>query len=370
MREKRIGRIIILCAFIIIICCSRGIWFFAERYLDSTNYENRQMAVRPTFTVDGYESFSNEYTSYFNDNLPFRNALITLNSAIDYFCFGRGGGGDVVVGKNNWLFYSRVDDGDPISCYKGTYLYTDEQLAAIADNCVRQRDFVESMGKEFVILIVPNKERMYSEYMPEKYGEPAENYPVLQIYNYLKENTDLRVLYLYDDLMRAKEKLDENIYCKTDTHWNYVGAYVGASVLLKEFGIDLPDIDSDSVTIRDNGETSGDLADLLNLRKQLVFADHNYTVEGYDTHDVECTEYDFSGMWSFKAVDADPRTIYVLRDSFSSHMGGYIGSQFSNTYLRHHETYSYDDLVNCDPDIVVYECVERGAAGLGIFSIQ
>ena len=66
MREKRIGRIIILCAFIIIICCSRGIWFFAERYLDSTNYENRQMAVRPTFTVDGYESFSNEYTSYFN----------------------------------------------------------------------------------------------------------------------------------------------------------------------------------------------------------------------------------------------------------------------------------------------------------------
>ena len=34
-------------------------------------------------------------------------------------------------------------------------------------------------------------------------------------------------------------------------------------------------------------------------------------------------------------------------------------------------TYTYNDLVKCDPDIVVYETVERRAGErLGVFSIQ
>ncbi len=370
MKERKIGTIIIFSAFVIIICCSKGIWFFAEKYLDSTNYENRQMATRPLLTLDNYETFSSDYTSYFNDNLQFRNTLITINSAIDYFCFGRSSSDKVVIGKDNWLFYSRVDDGDPISCYKGTNLYSEEELESIAANCISQRDFVESQGKEFVIFIAPNKERMYSEYMPERYGRPAENYGVLQLYNYLKNNTDLRVIYPYDELMLAKENVNENIYFKTDTHWNYLGAYVGATALMKELGIDMPDISSDRITINDGEETSGDLAGMLSLSNQLRFADHNYTVSGYDTHNSECIEHDFNKMWSYKATNADPRSIYVIRDSFTSYMAEYIGSQFNHTYLRHFGSYTYDDLINCNPDIVVYECVERQANRLGTFSIQ
>ncbi len=57
MKERNIGRIIIIAAFVIIVCCSKGIWFFAEKYLDSANYENRQMATRPVLTLDSYENF-------------------------------------------------------------------------------------------------------------------------------------------------------------------------------------------------------------------------------------------------------------------------------------------------------------------------
>ncbi len=369
MNKRNIGRIMIFYAFIIIICCSNGIWFFAKKYFDSTNYENRQMSTRPLLTLESYETFANDYTAYFNDNIPFRNNLITMNSAIDYFCFGRSSSDKVIIGKDNWLFYSRIDDGDPISCYKGTNLYTEEELADIATNCVMQRDFVESLGKEFLIFIAPNKERIYSEYMPERYGNPADNYRVLQVYNYLKNNTDLRIIYPYDELMLAKETLNENIYFKSDTHWNYLGGYVGAVALMKDLGINMPEINSASITIKDEGETSGDLAGMLNLTRQLLFADHSYTVSGYDTHNSKLTEDESRNMLIYKADNADPRSIFIIRDSFTIHMADYIGSQFNNAYMSYIWSYSYDDFVNYNPDIVVFECVERNVDKLRSFCI-
>ena len=75
-------------------------------------------------------------------------------------------------------------------------------------------------------------------------------------------------------------------------------------------------------------------------------------------------------MISYHAAGADPRCLYVIRDSFASQMAEYLGSQFNDTYLRYKYSYSYDDLQECDPDIVVYETVERYAGDLAAFSIR
>ncbi len=368
MKKKKAGRLIILAAFAVI-CMFRGIWFFAEKHMDTTNYEKRELAEKPKFSFSGYGTYSDDYTSYFNDHLPFRNNLILLNSMIDYYCFGTSSSENVVVGKDDWLFYSRVDDGDPLSSYQGKNLYTEEELAQIADNCLAQRDIVEAQGSEFVIFIAPNKERIYPEYMPNSYGEPSVNYPALQVYSYLKKNTDLRVVYPYDDLMSAKESIDQNLYYKTDTHWNTVGGYVGSRALLKELGISLPSIDSKKITIQQKDEVAGDLADTLHLSKQLLSADHEYSVEGYDLNDREELEWSFQEMIQYRASHADSRVFYVIRDSFCTQMAPYLGSQFNESYFRYLGSYTYEDLVSHNPDIVVFEVVERYVGTLGSFSI-
>ena len=361
---------VLLIAFVLIILLSNLIWFFAAKHLDSSNYENRQMAAKPTLSVDNYKTFSKDYTSYFNDNLQFRNELITLNTAIDYFVYNRSSSENVVIGKDNWLFYAKVGDGDPIGCYCGTNLYSDAELQTLAENCVRQRDFLQEQDMEFVIFIAPNKERIYSEYMPDHYGRPAENYRALQVYQYLKENTDLRIVYPYEELMQAKKSVDENIYFKTDTHWNEIGGYVGAAALCKELGIELPSLTGDEIRIVRGNHSSGDLSQMLNLKKQLEFADFDYTVEGYNKHNMVVPEYDFYEAIICRATEADPRNIYVIRDSFSTHMVPYIGSQFANSYLRHAATYTYENLVEQNPNIVVFETVERTVDSLMTFSVQ
>lgn len=368
MREKKIGRWIILVAFWMIICISRIIWFFAEKNVDVENYENRQLTAKPTLSLDNYDTFPAEYTAYFNDNIQFRNSLITLNSIIDYFIFGVSSNEQVIVGDENWLFYSRVDDGDPISCYNGSNLYSEEELSLFAKHCIEQRDFLEQQGKEFVIFIAPNKERIYSEYMPEMYGEPALNYRALQVYNYLKTNTDLRVLYPYAELMESKKKLDANIYYKTDTHWNAVGGYIGATVLLDELGIEFPKIYDEEIYINEKSNYAGDLAALLNLNKQLTFSDVEYSVKGYNNHSVEFVEGSTHEAFIFRALNADSRKLYVIRDSFGEALAPYIGSQFNNSYFRHRDSYTYENLVSQNPDIVVYETVERSVGVLMDFS--
>lgn len=370
MRDKKIGRIIILASFIIVICLYRVLWIWGEKYEDQTNYDNREKATRPDFSLEGYGTYTSDFTDYFNDNLPFRNSLITLNSELDYYCFKKTSIKNVVIGKNNWLFYCNENDGDPIASYRGENLYTENELFEIAQNCIKQRDILKSMGKEFVIFIAPNKERVYPEFMPEKYGEPASNYRVLQIVNYLKDNTDLRIVYPYEELMDAKNKINENIWYKTDTHWNYVGGYIGASALLDELGIFMPKIESKDICITSRGESFGDLASMLSMRKQFESVDTEYEVTGYDLHNRQDIEWNFNEMVRYRATGADPRSIYVIRDSFSTHMAPYIGSQFANSYLRNKSTYTYDDLMECNPDIVVYEIVERNAWLLKTFSIK
>ena len=370
MQQRTVGKDIIIGAFLIIICFSWLIWILVSPYCDTTNHENRELAARPVLTVDGYATYSKDYESYFNDHIPFRNGLISINSAIQYFAFNKSSDDRVIVGKDNWLFYSFVSDGDPVSCYMGTNLLTEDDLKAIADNCVSQRDFLAEQGKEFVIFIAPNKERIYSEYMPEKYGEPADMYVALQIVNYLRENTDLRVVYPYEELIESKDKVDNNIYYLTDTHWNFVGGYIGSVELLKELGIDMPSIDDDAISITKGENTSGDLAGMLNMNKFLKNTDSEYNVEGYNKHDMETINDDFNTTKIYHSTGADERKLYVYRDSFASYMAPYIGSQFNDTYMRYFGSYTYEDFEEQNPDVFVYETVERYVTRLATFSIK
>lgn len=369
MMKQKMGPKIILAAFIVLICCPHFIWIFVEKYADSTNRENRELAARPEFSLDNYGVYSDEYDNYFNDHIPFRDYLIALNFMTDYFVFDSYKSDRAVIGKELWFFFTDVSYDDPIGCYLGTNLLSEEELRAIADNCIAQRDFLAEQGKEFIIFIAPNKERIYYEYMPEEYGLPAERYRALQIVEYLRDHTDIRVVYPYEELMEAKNTLAQNIYYKTDTHWNYIGGYVGAVALLEEMGIELPSVTDERITINSGEVFYGDLIDILGTPRLSIFADNEYRVTGYDKHNVQILESDYN-LYLYQAENADPRKLYVIRDSFAIPMAGYIVSQFNDSCLRHNSTYTFDDFETYDPDIVVLECVERRILWLGTFSMQ
>jgi len=369
MKPMKTGQKFFAAAFFAVICGAWVLWLLLGRFTDNENYENRKLAEAPQWTAETAEQFPRDFEAFFNDRLPFRNQLITLNGAVDYYVFGRSANDCVAVGKDGWLFYADSSDGNPIACYQGTNLLSEEELKSLAENCLRQRDRLAARGCEFVIFIAPNKERIYSEYMPDVYGPPAEMYQALQIVNYLRENTDLRVVYPYDELMAAKAETDPPIYYKVDTHWNFIGGYVGARAMLKELGIELPALSSPDLKITRDGFRAGDLARDMGLSEQLRERDPEYRVEGYSAREAEQVE-ETDASYYYRAENADSRRLFVVWDSFARSMMPTLASQFKESCFTDRRYYTFADLETQQPDIFVYETVERYAVNLRDFSVE
>ncbi len=345
-------------------------------HFDTNNYENRTLAQFPVLGeyIDGVpvtiQTFPGMFDSWFNDHLPFRNQLLTLNGRLDYEVLGTSSSESVIVGKDGWLFYkgAQVNDEDPIGDYQGTDLFTEEELQTIAANMMQAKADVEARGARFVVFLCPNKERVYSEYMPDAYGEPATQNRLQQVMEYLQQNTDVTVVGAYDDLMAYKQEHPEDpIYYKYDTHWNNVGAYVGVRSLNEALGYDM--VPLEECGRRDDGEGSFDLARLIHLGNYLT-DDHLIALEDYTPHKILMEMNETGTEFRYFTDDTAPgRKLFIIGDSFSATSAPYYGCHFQETYVNFYYNYKLEQLEAEQPDTVVYECVERYLGNMLHFSI-
>lgn len=346
-------------SFILLTCTSYLVWPFVPDNRHMEKDENRRLAEMPDIAHTSVSELPDKLTEYINDHMPFRYFLIKQYNDFEYHTFHVSH--RVIIGRDGWLFSNEGEESDdPLNAYQGKNLVTDEELVRIADNMIATRDHLRARGTEFIIFIAPNKERVYSEYMPDKYGVPAENYATKQIVDYLRDHTDLTIVYAMDDLMAAKQTLgaEKLLYHKTDTHWNNLGGYVGARSLLQAMGIDIPAPDDTSLTIVQENDVPGDLSHMMGVTPSEGAGD-NFDVTGYDKHESECLEHNDMQIIRYQAVGVDKRKIFVHHDSFSGCMEPVISSLFDNSVLVHKEYYQPYMVDDENPDIFIYEMVEK-----------
>lgn len=362
MKKKEILSIAL---FFTVICSAYLVWPLFRNHVDTENHENRDLAEFPKFNLTSINDFPNGVENYVNDHLPFRNQLVKLNGMINYFVFKTSTSDSVVIGRDGWLFYANKDDGDPIACYQGKKTVSEDELKLIAENLIKTRDNLAADGIDFAVLICPNKERVYSSEMPFYLGEPGEIYAVKQIYDYISANTDIKIVYPYDEFIQAQQNLGKNaiLYHKTDTHWNELGAYIGTKALLEKFGIEMPAYNDENVRIVESDDTSGDLTAMLNMY-DIISSGKTYTLEDYSSNTTECEIWEYYGSIRYHASDADPRKIMISRDSFGRAMSEEIATQFSSSTMIHRRIFTNDMVKEEKPDIFVLETVERYASDL------
>lgn len=348
-----------LAAFILLFFAPTILFELFGPYIDSTNYEQRATAEKPVFSLQTLEEYPQQFEAYYNDHLPFRTQLIEANSKLFLQILRQSPVDKVILGKDGWLFYNpRGTDGDPIADYQGTRLFTEDQLAKIAQTLIYARDLLRRQGKEFVFLVAPNKESIYGNtYLPDQFVSGNTYTNGDQLVEYLRSHTDLTVVYPKQELLGAIQANPEHLYYyKTDTHWNELGGYIGAVELLKALNISMPEVSELQIT-RNSG-FSGDLAKMTGLQSEFAY-DHSYTLSGYTNHPARLVLNDAENLIQYTADSADDRSILVIRDSFSISMYPYLASQFRNTTFALRGEYSFDSLPNCPADIVVAQFVER-----------
>lgn len=146
------------------------VWTGFSGRFDTENNENRKLAEFPEVNLESLGDFPEQFEAYYKDHVPFKNDLVKFCNFIDTEFFRNTKIGDVVIGEDNWLFYLPEREGEnAMADYQKTNVYTLEQSAEIASGIAKVRDWFLDRGvKQFHYYVAPNKETLYSKYMPEK----------------------------------------------------------------------------------------------------------------------------------------------------------------------------------------------------------
>ena len=354
MEKKRSA--IWIAIFLVITVSPVFTYFFLGAYVDSKNYENRNMTSKPILTTENYESFPEEYETYYNDNIPFRNQLIRFHNSIDYFLFKQSSSEKVAIGKDGWLFYCSNEDNNPVEQSLGYWNFTNDQLKRIADNLTVTKRVLESQGIEFVLFIAPNKETIYMDKLPDYYEVKSRYTCTDQLIDYLMENTDIQVVYPKQDMLDIKEE-NPNIllYHKLDTHWNHAGGYIGAKSLASALGIEMPSFSE--ISLEPIASSSGDLTGMLNIT--IKNGDTDYKVFDITTLNTVNEKKDFGTEYIYHTAGADPRKLFVKRDSFSTALAPSLATQFEHSIWIHDQIFDQQQIFDYDADIFILETAER-----------
>lgn len=247
----------------------------------------------------------------------------------------------VLAGKGGWLFYKRADDGTSLADYQGTSTFSDKTMEEIGESLKQQRDTFQEKGIRFVVMIIPNKEIVYEEYMPSTINRISEKTRCDKLYEYLTSNTDLEIVYPKSELMEAKQY--NQLYYKYDTHWNKIGAHIGVqSLLMKLYGTH-QDISKVEIIV-DSENRSGDLASLINMTEKY------------------CDDVEYSlDMSNYDPKQIVEDNIMIIGDSFSDAMMNDLEYYFGEVNQVGVWTFKMSMLDTYQPNVVVWECVERYA---------
>ncbi len=357
--------IVLTALFLCVIILPSVLFPFLKDSLDSGNHENRTLAEFPVFSNTGVEGFPAAFDEYYIDHLPFKNQFMSLNSLVQMNLFNTTANPRVVVGKDGWLFYNNYDAENPIDDLLGISEFSNEDMAFIE----RQIRNVKAKypDKQFVLLIAPNKENIYREYLPEYLEKKAvEETAVDKLYGCLSASgVSADVVYPKAELEAQKNSFQ--LYYRYDTHWNRLGGYIGASVLLERLGHETPALEMLTVTKGD--DYPKDLANLAGLGDSL-YNDVEFSLSGIaDGIAAVSSPYGDGGIYTrYTSNAADSRKLLLVHDSYYKSMIDYLPLYFSDVVRADRDyssLHSIDALIaEYDPDIIVMEVVERGCAVL------
>lgn len=249
----------------------------------------------------------------------------------------------VIEGSDKWLFFMLENS---LEDYQGSNLFDQAQMEGYVADMQALKQSCDAAGKSLYFLIPPNKEQVYSEKMPDI--TVYDDYKREQrLVDYIHANTDLKISYPLPEMLAAKENYQ--VYFRSDTHWNYAGAFVGVQSLYSLMGIPATNLSSVSPTRFDvSAAEIGDLIGLGNLNPAEYGGDVNYAI-GYKP-DVQANVVAGSdpgaNFYSAVCASGQPCNLVVVGDSFRIYAGLFLQKDFSSCTLI---KYKYPgDLNNTD----------------------
>ena len=301
--------------------------------------------------------------AHVRDAAPFRDALIRANNRWRLALFQESPVAGTIVGRDGWLFYNLEG---ALEDYLNVAPLSEQDLAAMERVQTARRDWLAARGIDYLILIAPNKERVYPEFMPPQLRPLRPASRLSQILPRLRA-AGLKVLDLYDPLTAAKAM--HRTYMRTDTHWNRFGGLIGASAMadaLRPRHPNLPALSVGDYAVVEEDRPGGDLAEMLLLsdvwRERDLAAQKRgprLAREAAPGNYPDPADHPDRARAALETDHPDwPRAVF-FHDSFARAMQPYAAEMFSRSVFLWTHAFAPEIIAAERPDVVVLEVVER-----------
>lgn len=188
--------------------------------------ENRYLKSKPVVSVkallDG--TFMENFETYSEDQLPFRNELIKSKALCEmalYKCENNG----IIRGDNGQLFEKTL-----------------AQSEQLEKNLMQIQNFIENSDREIYVAVAPTQVLINAEHLPT--GAPVldETEAGRQLGDILSKESKAHYIDLTKEFSGFSDK--DDMYYKTDHHWNSTGAYKAYLSIAKNMNFSPIDIGS------------------------------------------------------------------------------------------------------------------------------
>ena len=239
--------------------------------------------AKPEFTFrnccDG--SFQQQVEPYLKQHLGCREPLIRLYNQYLWDCYGKTPvtEGQVTFGKDGWMYEPWVV-ADHYQRQFRYYASDSTQMATMlseeAQRVLQLQEILDSYGIKLFVCLVPAKDLICPEYLPENQDTRFDNEPKISA-RFFNEEEYTRIgvnhLNLEQWFLQIKDTADFMLFPKTGTHWSRYAALQGADTLIR-YMEHLGDINMRNLVIGprelDNArDPDDDLESLLNLIRPL-----------------------------------------------------------------------------------------------------
>lgn len=328
-------------------------------YTNTEIMDNRPLHEKP---VKFTRNYAREFEDYYNDTFAGRKKIISKYVKLQKRL--KIDAGQYFYGQNGWIFYDSIkaNNGNTLVDYYAEVYFDDEDLAKMAKGINMAYDFYAKRGIKYVIFVAPNKENVYSEFMPERMQRirKSEISRMDHAVEYLKKHTKAEIINAKPAMLAAKKDVEQNLYFKKDTHWNNIGGYVGFEQLaqgLRHLGVPLkvPALEKlhiDKGKLRDMDMEAGAQEWTYEVSyQQKVLPQCQPNVKNGDITDCLASQGE------------RPERLLVWVDSFAEGMLPYLSRAFKTSYYAPaglKKLSEIEAIVNeTKPDVVVDELIER-----------
>jgi len=284
-----------------------------------------------------------------------------------------------LIGKEEWLFLCHDSNGC-IEQYMGLLRLNDAALNNYREMYRIRQEFLRSRNVGYILAIVPGKETLYPEFLPDSVQKGMQPSVLSQFVEAVLPVLDKPILDLLPILQESKQQ--GQLCYKHDSHWNYLGAFAAASAILGQIRLmfpNVPDLKIDKFRLVYGLENGGDLG----RKERLDYVDGKYIPSAvapsadslatetvidlrYESTVQEMLGHAYSGLSKtrptrlFKKKHATklPRAI-VLRDSYADWMIPFLSESFEEVLFVWSRSIDRDVMESFSPDVLIEEVVDR-----------